>query len=113
MKHLFQLLLLLSFSNSAFSEPFSHTDTIARLAAIEYTDNADLVILNGFESAGSCPLSTEGLVIAIFRSNTSGSRSYSTALAAKVSGKKVRVSVDDNHKNEAGQCYVRYIELRD
>jgi hypothetical protein len=97
----------------SFAATFSHNDAILRLAVIEYQTNADIVIVNGFESAGTCPLSTEGLVIAAFRAGTSGDRSYSMALAAKMAGKKVRLSVDDSSKNEAGQCYVRYIEIKE
>ena len=111
MKNLAFILLLIP--TLGFAATFKHTDTILRLAVIEYQTDSDIIILNGFESAGTCPLSAEGLVIAAFRTGTSGDRSYSMALAAKMAGKRVTLSVDDNSKNEVGQCYVRFIETKE
>ena len=107
---LFFLVLLPVASNAAL---YKHTDTVYRLGVIESRSDADFIILNGFETAGSCPLSGEGLVVARFHSGDVGARSYSMALGAKLSGKRIRLAVDDTVKNTEGTCFVQSIEIFD
>ena len=98
-------------SCESFSEVFSHTGTINRLGTVLIRDNSDYIILDGFTSAGSCP-NSNGLVIVRIPATTSGIRSFSIALAAKVSGESVMLSVDDAFKHpEEGSCFLRSLQI--
>ena len=104
-KYLVFLFMCLA-STSSNAELFTKDGTINRMGSIESRSDGDFVILNGFTSAGSCPLSA-GLVVARFHSGETGARSFAVALAAKMAGKEVRLSVDDANKNANGFCYVQ------
>lgn len=113
MIRIFAVLLLVILPLSAQSKTYKGTNTIQRLGSIDSRENADFIILNSFSDAGSCPLSSDGLVVARFKSGEVGNRSFSMALAARMSGKKVRIAVDDTDKNSEGQCNLRSIEIID
>ncbi|TQV70793.1 hypothetical protein FKG94_20935 [Exilibacterium tricleocarpae] len=111
-KHIIKVFFVMV-SSITSAASFDRTDTIQRLGAIESRSDGDYILLNGFTSAGSCPRSSAGYVIARFRSGEFGARTFSMALAAKISGKRIRLAVDDSHKNTAGECFVNSIEISD
>ena len=104
-KYIVSVILCLVGMNSS-AELFTKDGSINRMGSIESRSDGDFIILDGFTSAGSCPLSA-GFVVARFHSGEVGSRSFAVALAAKMAGKKVRLSVDDSNKNANGFCYVQ------
>lgn len=110
MRAIIFIILILSASVS-FADRYRAVETISRLGTILSREDADYIILNGFTSAGSCPLSG-GLVAARFPSGDQGSRAYSLALVAKTSGKAIELVVDDSVKNSNGSCLVRSLELK-
>lgn len=110
MKKLIFFTLFLS-SQLVLADTYKSVDTIYRLGTVLTRDNADFIIINGFTSAGTCPLSS-GLVVARFPSGESGARAYSLALAAKMAGKNVELAVDDTIKNSNGQCLVKSLEIK-
>ncbi|QDO85229.1 hypothetical protein FM037_20780 [Shewanella psychropiezotolerans] len=111
MKKVFIFAFAYIFSSNSYAEIFVHTDTINRLGGIESRENGDYVVLNGFTSAGTCPLSG-GLVVARFRSEGgNGHSTFSLALAAKISNKKVTIAVDDAVKNANGSCFVHSVTI--
>ena len=112
MKKLIFLILPFIFVNVAHATSYNHTSTIHRLGSIESRSDGDYIVLNNFTTAGTCPLSI-GLVVARFRTGEAGARTFSIALAAKMAGKKVRLSVNDSIKNNNGSCYVNSIEIAD
>ncbi len=106
------LTILLVATQLSIADTYRSTNTIQRMGVITNRDNVDYIIINGFTSAGTCPLSL-GLVVARFPNNDRGSRAYSMALAAKMSGKSVKLSVDDSVKNAEGSCFVNTLEIQD
>lgn len=109
----FLVLILMGSCLTAIAETFSHSDTIDRLGAIMTREESDFVIVKGFTSAGSCPLSN-GLVAVRFSYGESGKRAYSIALAAKISGKKIRLTVDDTNKHPVdGGCFATSIVINE
>jgi hypothetical protein len=109
----FIVTLLVLLSSHALAETYSHTDTVYRLGAITTRDDADYVILNGFTSAGTCPVHG-GLVSARFRYGAAGDRAFSIALAASMANKPIRVSVDDTDRHPVDNtCFVKSLEIRD
>ncbi|MGH1487540.1 MAG: hypothetical protein ACRBCI_15100 [Cellvibrionaceae bacterium] len=111
MKYLLLTILLVS-AQLSIAATYKSTNTIYRLGVITNRDNVDYIIINGFTSAGTCPLSL-GLVVARFPNNEQGSRAYSMALAAKMSGRNIELGVDDSVKNAEGSCFVKTLELKD
>ena len=92
------------------------TDT-GKVAMIRLTDSSlgadwDWIGVEGFTSAGTCPLAF-GYVALITRGNDRGTRMISLALTAKISGKEVQVTVDDTLKNSSGYCFIRSLDLID
>lgn len=110
MRNALFLFALIATSTQALNH--SHVDDIDRLGSIDSRDDGDYLIVKNFTSAGTCPLSN-GLVIARIRSDSNGNRSFSMALAARMSGKKVKISVDDTKRNAEGDCYLHSIEIKD
>ena len=94
------------------ADKYSHIDVVERLGSIDSRDNGDFLMVKGFTEAGTCPKSG-GLVIARIRSDNNGDRSFSMALAARLSGKKVKVSIDDNERNAEGDCFLNSLEIKD
>jgi len=113
MNRLLKIIFLIALPIAAQSETYKSTNTIQRLGSIDSRENADFIILNSFRVAGSCPLASDNLVVARFKSGEIGNRSYSMALAARISGKRVSIAVDDTDKNSEGQCNLRSIEIID
>ncbi len=111
MKHILLIIFFL-FSQLSIADTYRATGTISRMGIILNRDNVDFIIINGFTSAGTCPLSS-GLVVARFPNNDHGSRAYSMALAAKMSGKSIQLSVDDSVKNSEGSCFVNTLVIND
>lgn len=110
MKYLITIALMLSVHS--FADSYSKKSTIKQIGGIESRENGDFIILDGFTSAGTCPLSG-GLVVARFRSDEKGSRTFSLGLAAKMAGKKITLSVNDDVKNGNGFCYVHSLMIDD
>lgn len=103
--------MILSFlTSSLYGSSYSGKGLISKLTVIPDGDNKDYILVNGFDSAGNCP-NAQGLVVAKFQTTESGNRAYSLAVAAKLSGKQIRLVVNDTSKNQEGFCYVRAIEL--
>ena len=107
------ILSIIFYNTDVSATTYAHTDTINTIGALTIRDEADFIYLNGFTSAGSCPVNSNGgFVVARFPNSESGKRAYAVALAAKISGKSVRLSVDDADKNPLdGNCYVRSLQL--
>jgi len=101
-------MILLSFN--VIAETYKHTDTIKTLGATVFEEEYDFVVLNGFAEAGSCQKSS-GLIAARFPYGESGQRAYSIALAAKMSGKKITLAVDDANKHPVHGCFVKSISI--
>jgi len=106
------LFCLLFFAAGVQAENYSHVDLINRLGSIDSRENGDFLMVQNFSDAGTCPKSG-GLVIARIRSGTSGDRSFSMALAAKLSEKKVKISIDDSKRTPEGDCYLNSLEVSD
>lgn len=102
------VIFFLSFNAVAGS--YKHTDTINELGAAVFADEYDYVTLNGFTQAGSCQTSS-GLIVARFPYGESGQRAFSIALSAKMSGKKIMLSVDDANKHPIHGCFVKSISI--
>ena len=108
-KYILTTIACLALGNANAATFFS-TNTINRLGSIESRADGDFIVIKDFKQAGDCPLSN-GLVVARFHSGEVGSRSFSIALAAKMAGKKVKLTVDDADKNANGSCYVLSVEI--
>ncbi|KGJ90384.1 hypothetical protein [Colwellia psychrerythraea] len=104
------VILLSMISVFASATQYTGTGNIVRLVSIPGGDNRDYIAVYNFTSAGNCPVSS-GLVIAKIQTSASGNRVYSLALAAKVSGKQVKLVVDNALKNDEGFCYVKSLEF--
>jgi len=107
---LISLSILLLVSSQVYAATFKKTNTIYQITSITKDNDRDYVLLDGFDTAGSCPLS-QGLVVAKFPTTEQGSRAFSLAMAAKLSGKKVRLGLDDTYKNYEGYCFVVAIDI--
>lgn len=108
----FLLVVLFLPAQFAIADSYRSIGTIYRMGTILNRDNVDYMIISGFTSAGTCPLS-EGLVVARFPNNDRGARAYSMALAAKMSGKNIELGVNDSVKNAEGSCFVQTLEIKD
>ncbi len=106
------LLILFVVTANSYAANYSHIDVVERIGSIDSRDDGDFLMVKGFTEAGTCPQSG-GLVIARIRSDNNGDRSFSMALAARLSGKKVKISIDDTKRNAEGDCFLNSLEIRD
>lgn len=104
--------ILIALGNHVVAATYSQVGMVMRIGAIPSRNNGDFIVVEGFLSAGTCPIS-QGLVPAKVQDSNSGDRAYAIALAAKMAGKDVKISVDDALKNELGYCYINSLELAD
>lgn len=112
MKKIILVLLFFVMPEYTFAANYGHTGTISRIVSVPAGADRDYILVDGFQSAGSCPV-TSGLVIAKFPSGEAGNRSYALAMAAKMAGKSIYLVVDDTSKNFEGMCYVVSIQVTD
>ena len=99
------------FGHASTPPQYDGTGTIVKLASIPSEDDRDYITVQNFISAGNCPVSS-GLVIAKIKTSPAGNRAYSLALAAKMTGKQVKLVVNDQEqKNFEGFCYVKALEI--
>ena len=93
---------------------FTATGDVYRISALaEELTYDDLLLIDGFSSAGVCNVATEGMVILRIRDNPKGERQFSMAVAARLAGKQVQVQVTDSSADSRGDCYLRWIRLTD
>ena len=83
MKKIILVLLFLVMHEYTFAANYGHTGVISRIVSVPAGADRDYILVDGFQSAGSCPV-TSGLVIAKFPSGDAGNRSYALAMAAKM-----------------------------
>ena len=112
MKKIILVLLFFVMPEYTFAANYGHTGVISRIVAVPAGADRDYILVDGFQSAGSCPV-TSGLVIAKFPSGEAGNRSYALAMAAKMAGKSIHLVVNDTSKNFEGMCYVVSIQVTD
>jgi hypothetical protein len=114
MRHMGVVLVAGLFASSpAMATEFYHTGLVQKLFALDrgiHGPDKSHILVAGLSSAGSCP-TNDGLVALALRDDDGGKRQLSVSLTAKVIGKTVVIRVDDAVKNEAGQCYLKYLEL--
>ena len=108
------LLFFCSFAAPLQAATFNATGKVYRLAALS-GDLAydDLLLIDGFASAGNCNVGSEGLVYLRLKDNSKGERQFSMALAARLADKQVDINVSDTNVDSSGNCYLRWIRLSD
>ncbi len=67
--------------------------------------------VKGFDSAGSCTSSGNGLIWLLAKNDENGRAQYSLALSAFATNSPVTVSADDSQKASDGVCYLRTIYM--
>ena len=88
MKKITLVLLFFVMPEYIFAANYGHTGTISRIVSVPAGADRDYILVDGFQSAGSCPV-TSGLVIAKFPSGEAGNRSYALAMGKRRSGHSI------------------------
>ncbi len=107
------ILFLMIISGSAQADTFSGSGKIHTIHTSDSRLGRDGVWIkvNGFNSAGSCGKSGDGLVWMLAKLDDNGKAQYSLALAAHMAGLTVNVGVDDDHKATENICHLRTMYL--
>jgi len=89
-----------------------YTGTVAIIRVHDSVEGANKswFTLDGFTSWGSCGTSNGGVLLRL-RDDENGKRQFAMLTAAEVSGRKVRVGVDDTLKDNLGYCWAWYLDF--
>lgn len=100
-----------------FLPVYSHGDYFTHIGEVEFVrshskdivgEHTDWVALKDVSEIGTCRVASEGVVL---RLADDMDRAYSTALAAQLAGKKIKVNVNDDLKDSSGACWVRWLNI--
>jgi hypothetical protein len=113
MKIFISLLLLFSLSGPLHAATYNGQGTIHTIHISDSRLGREGVWIkvNGFDSAGSCGKSGDGLVWMLAKQDENGKAQYSLAVAAHMAGLQVNVGVDDDYKGSENICHLRTIYL--
>ena len=110
MKRLVIFIALLISVTASYSATFEGTGKVAFIRAFDSSLPAtDWIGVEGFTSAGSCPI-LNGYVVLMMRADSQGDRLLSMALSARMAGKTVRVGVDES-LTAGGYCLIWYMDI--
>jgi hypothetical protein len=92
---------------------FGATGTVVGARAYDSTLGVDTgyVTINGFSSAGSCPVNNSNRVLMRVRGDSAGNRLFAVALTAQAVSRTATVRVDDAIKDPGGACILLWIEM--
>ncbi|WP_146171245.1 hypothetical protein [Saccharospirillum sp. MSK14-1] len=102
----FSLLMLLSSSPYVFSDMHYASGLVKGVYWSQV--NGGTFTIEGFGSAGTCPINDHLVAIAFPEEDREFVRSV--VLSSQIAGKPLNVRVDDTYRTEDGLCYLHVVE---